>query len=218
MKKTIVSILIFLIAALLVGCTTTQADQSSAVQLNQDYPEALPVLTQLVLGTFSLDDTDLAVTFEQATTLLPLWKAVRSLTSSDTSAAEELSALTVQIQNSLTAEQLQAIAAMQLTREDLQTIMQANDISFGSEDRVAGEGFNGNLAPGSELGMGGGPGGGSLGGIPGGGPGGGLGGGVENLTPEQGATQQAAREQRAGGGGFSFLYDALIDFLETKLP
>ena len=60
----------------------------TATSLNSDYENALSVPMQLVLGTLMLEDTELSVDSNQAAQLLPLWKAARSLGSSDTAARE----------------------------------------------------------------------------------------------------------------------------------
>jgi hypothetical protein len=44
----------------------------------------LPLETRLAVGILSLENGELAVTPEQAQTLLPLWKAIKTLSSSDT--------------------------------------------------------------------------------------------------------------------------------------
>ncbi len=61
-----------------------------------------------------LDGSQNAVDSQTAAQLLPLWKAVRSLSASDGAAAEEIQAVYRQIEESMSAEQIQAIAAMQL--------------------------------------------------------------------------------------------------------
>ena len=83
--------------------------------LTQDYENALPVLSQLVVGTFQLEDTDRRSTAEQAAKLLPLWKAYRGMSGGTSSSPVEMQALLKQIRGEMTGEQLEAIAAMQLT-------------------------------------------------------------------------------------------------------
>ncbi|MCJ7660528.1 MAG: hypothetical protein MUO67_15375, partial [Anaerolineales bacterium] len=102
-----------------------------AAYLNSDYENALSVPMQLVMGTFMLEDTELTVDSAQAAQLLPLWKAARSLGSSDTAAAEEVGAVYNQIQETMTPEQIAAIAAMQIGREDMFEVVQELGLSFG---------------------------------------------------------------------------------------
>ncbi len=187
--------------------------------LTADYENALPISLQLMLGIFALEETEQAVDAGQAAEMLPLWKALRSLSQSETVAQEEISAVYKQIEETLTAEQLNAIAAMQLTREDMAGIMEEMGLTaFGP-----GGGF-GNLTPeeqatrqaareSGEPPPGGGPGGGR----PPGGPGGGEG-GFQNLSPDEQATLIAERGgQRGAGAGLNGpLLDALIALLEGK--
>ena len=186
-----------------------------AAYLNSDYENALSVPMQLVMGTFMLEDTELTVDSAQAAQLLPLWKAARSLGSSDTAAAEEVGAVYNQIQETMTPEQIAAIAAMQIGREDMFEVVQELGLSFGGGGgdftpemqataqaaRASGQGFPG--------GFGGRPGG-------GGGPGGGAGG--AGLSPEGRETAIAERGGTRGAGpGVNPAYlEAVILLLEGK--
>ena len=181
---------------------------------------SLPIQEQILIGTFKLEGTDQAVTAQQAAQLIPLWQVYNDLSTSDTAAQEEIDGLVQQIQDTMTPEQIQAIADMNLTRQDIFTIMQDQGITQG---RSQGNGNRQNGQNGNDGGSGfrppegfGGGGGGGFGGG-GGGFGGGPGGG--SFTPEQIATVQAARGQ---GGGFGFnripsgLIDALVQYLQKK--
>ena len=55
----------------------------------------------------------------QAAALVPLWQAYAQLTSSNTAAQAEIDAVVSQIQSTMTPQQVQAITAMKLTRQDL---------------------------------------------------------------------------------------------------
>jgi len=114
-----------------------QSPSSTQSVFRTDYQNALPPVTQLALGIFKLDEVNLALSKEQAAALLPMWKAYRNLTISDTSAAEEINGLIAQIQETLSADQVQTIAAMQLTGQDLAQLAQQENISIGG-----GQGFN----------------------------------------------------------------------------
>lgn len=180
----------------------------------------IPVQTQLILGTLQLETTDLAIDSVQAAELAPLWKAMRSLTTSDTAAAAEIEALLEQIQDVMTVEQLEAISAFEITPEDMRTIIQDLGIEFGPPEGFEGfdgEGFN----PGQFGGQfgGGGPGGGGgqgPGGQFGGGPGGFQGGGGD-FDPEAFATQRAERGLEGfGGRAGGFLFEPLIELLEAR--
>ena len=162
--------------------------ENGATELNEDYPDAVPVQMQLILGSLQLSDGVLAIDEGQANELLPLWRAMESLSQSDTTAAAEMTAVLNQIQNTMLPEQISAIVAMELTAEDTQTILQESggfrlggrgaaadgQTSNGGEGRPAGGLPGGGQGPGGGLG----------------GPGGGLGG---NVDPEAVQTRLAER-------------------------
>ena len=176
----------------------------------------MPLAMQLALGTFKLEDTDHPISAEQAKNLLPLWKAMRSLTNSETYAAQELEAVINQIQDTMTSEQKADIEAISFS--DMQTLTQKFGLDMGR-----GGGF-GEMSPEMQATMqarrqsGQMPGG---GGFPGGGPGGfpgeggppgagGAGGGQLGQTPQAG---------RGGGavGVNPALLEAVIEFLRAKI-
>ena len=93
---------------------TNQQEKTTGTELVEGTPQPGQVSTEmrLLLGTFSLEDGDQAVSAEQAAQLLPLWKAMKSLSSSDTTSQDEINALIKQIEESMTEEQMTAIDAM----------------------------------------------------------------------------------------------------------
>ena len=120
----------------------------------------------------------------------------------------------------MSPDQIQAIAAMQLTEESMTQLFESGELAFGGfrgfGDRAGGDGED---APGGFRGFGGGgfPGGGPGGGGQGG-PGGGLpGGGFGNLSEDDRATRQA---QFAEGDFGDFqgraLTRAVVLLLQTK--
>jgi hypothetical protein len=86
---------------------------------------------QVALGTIKLDETTNAVTAEQARELLPLWETLQVLESSDTAATKEKEALVGQIQETMTSEQTQAITALNLSRQDMFSVMQSQAQTVG---------------------------------------------------------------------------------------
>ena len=84
--------------------------------LTADYDGALDVPTQLALGTMKLEETDDAVTAEQATSLLPLWRSLQSGAITNNS---ERNAVFKQIEKTMSETQLAAIRSMRLTQADL---------------------------------------------------------------------------------------------------
>lgn len=171
--------------------------------------------TQLLFGTFALEETDLAVDAAQASELLPLWKAVRSLSNSDTASSVELEALYKQIQDLMTTDQFNQIASMEFGPESTQELMSelGLDMEMGNRGNADDSEDGANMRPGGGTG---GPGDGG----PGSGPGG------ENATDEQRAMMEAmSDEDRATamaerGGRINpmntMLLDPLIELLDEK--
>lgn len=238
MKKTI--IMICLITAMLVICACNAVPQGqvsgnsapgSSNQINASsnkpskdnskyldvsYSNALPLPMQLSIGILKLQGTENEVDAETAKQLLTLWKAVKSLSSSDTASAIEIEALYKQIQRTMTKEQIEAISDMKLSTENLMQISQELGLALGgglgmgtmSEEKKATM----EAAQASGGGMMGGP-----GGMPGGGmPGGGMLGGA---PPGQNSSSSGNSQNRAFQSSQidSTLVDAVIKYLESKI-
>lgn len=124
MNKRLV-LLLLVTGLMLAACgVNTAVPLSTSTDLNNNYENALSVQGQLALGTIQLAEDELAVDETQAATLLPLWRALQSLSTSDTTSSLELTAVVNQIQANMSAEQIRAIAAMTLTDEDIAAVMQ----------------------------------------------------------------------------------------------
>ena len=233
MKKTILTLTLIVFVLVLTACNNSVSEATTA-WINGDVPSegdrefSLPTEMQLMLGTVKLDETEYAVDAEQASQLLPLWKALDSLSESDTVAQVEYDALVSQIEDTMTSEQNEAIASMNLTMQDMAGVMETLGVEsnfgrFGDIDpemqatmeaaRESGD-FPGG-GPGGDF-----PGGGPGGDFPGGGPGGGFGafGGAE-MDPSARETAMAERGGMRGArsGINSFLLDSIIKFLEAKI-
>ncbi|MEA3336512.1 MAG: hypothetical protein U9R25_11420 [Chloroflexota bacterium] len=181
--------------------------ESDKVRLNEDHADALPVSLQLALGSVELGDGDLAIDESVAGEILPLWQAYQGLSTSDSAAKAELSAVLNQIQDTMGPEQIEAIVAMALTSEDVTAFTEERGGAFGRGGFGGGEGAEGGLP-------GGGPGG---GGLPGGRPGGGD---FFGQSPE---ARQTAIAERFGSGvdpmvafGERMLINTLIRELQVK--
>lgn len=211
------------------GSSATAAETPSAGALKTDFQNALPVESQLLLGTLKLEGTADAVTPAQAAELLPMWQMMKLLDSSDTSAPQEKAGLTAQIEETMTEAQLQAIAAMKLTQSELFAYMQ--QAGLGQAPRQSGtQSASGSNGGGFVVGVdGGGPPAGfepGAGGFPGGdASSGGFGGGSgatggtsgQGLSSGQIATLRAQRSSSGNGSaGTSALLNALITMLEKK--
>lgn len=242
MKRLTIMIGLVLMILVLGACSSSPGETSAqAAQNNTQGTEnpggSAPLAMQLALGTFKLEETDLAITPEQASQLLPLWKAARTLSQSDNVASEEFNAVFEQIQEILSDEQADAITAAELSFEDMASIAEQYDLDlgrgggFGFEDmtpemqataeaaRESGEfpGFRGGFGEGGAL-----PPAGSF--REGGGPG--AGGGFFQGEAPEGFNPEAMQTAIAERGGSlrprivinSALIDAVIEFLETKMP
>jgi hypothetical protein len=204
MNKKVIAISI-LAAGLLIALTACGSAASGGIQTDPS-AAALPAQAELIIGIFKLEGTAQAVTPQQAAGLLPLWQVYKDLSSSDTAAQQEIQALLSQIHDTMTPEQLQAIADMKLTQQDIFATMQAQGITpGGSQQRSAGsQGDSGSFTP-------------PQGGIPGAFPDGAGPGAGQSLNPEQIATAQAARAQAGGTSRVpSVLIEALIRLLQSR--
>jgi hypothetical protein len=234
MKKYLIPLTITatILALVLVACGKKAAAAASTNSSSNPAPNGtpgaanfnspLPLSEQLVIGTFKLEGTTNAVTKAQAANLIPLWQAYAQLTSSNTAAQAEIDAVVSQIQQTLTPQQVQAITALKLSRQDLSKTMSdlglSNSFGASGTPRARTSGGGGGFFPGG--GDAGGPPGGDAGGPPGGdrGGGGGFGGGpagTGGTQPTPNATQQALRTQFANRIPTP-LMDALISLLQKK--
>jgi hypothetical protein len=193
--------------------SNTTSAESARVTLREDYADALPVPSQLAIGTLMLEDTDNAVTVEQAGELLPNWQMLQALQSSGTAAQAELDAVLNQIQGAMTNEQLTTIKEMQLTPDSMTELAQERDLGRGFAGGADNAGDTGGFRPpaGAFPGGGFGPGGGE------GGAGGGFGpgafGGGENLSSEE---QQAALAERMNTFLGSAVSNMVISLLDAR--
>ncbi len=174
----------------------------------------MPQMLRLALATFNLEETNYPITAEQAQILLPLWKAVRSLNNSETAAPQEIQGLISQIEKTLTAEQMQAIQGMQLSREDLAAIAEKYGFELGGFQNLSPElratmqaARQSGQAPPAGIPMG-----------PGMGAEPGMGGAASGFSPQAQQTAMAQRGgARSGVGMNPALLEALIKFLESKI-
>lgn len=182
------------------------------VQSQEQTQEMVQLSTQvrLILGSMALGDSDLKLTQEQATALIPLWKVMKTLLSSDTAAGEEIEALLNQIQTVFTPGQLEWINNYNLSPDSYQEILtkyvpeEFQNIGTllteeeREEKRATAIAANGGTVP-PELQSGGG----------GRGMGGGMGGGIPG-------GMSGSADGTGGGGGQlnTFLIDALVAELE----
>ena len=229
-RNSVLVTLLLIFSMMATGCSIAAADTSTEAASTENANGDLNEPTKLALGILSLEDTEQAVTAEQAGELLTLWQAYQVLGNSETTAKVELEAVVNQIQAALTSEQTTAIDAMGLTSESMTEVMQAFGAQFGpggtpgvqstpqAGSNSSGSGFSGGF-PGGGMPSGG-------GGFPGGGrPSGGFdfqgggelpmdgGGMMLQGTPDANAQN---RFSSVGSQVNPMLLRALISMLETK--
>jgi hypothetical protein len=205
MKRIILLTTGALIAVLIVAaCGAATASTTPFPSADAAGTGQLPELTRLLVGTLQLEDTDLAITAEQAQALLPLWKMARNLSSSDSAAEAELAALAAQVREAMTAGQTSAIDAMELssasvmqTRSELGLV--AADAPTDADSAAAGvAGQVPQGVPGSGRGAGS--------GIP----------GQEGVPPAD-VAQAGMTPGASGAGRGGLAVDALYEALVTRL-
>jgi hypothetical protein len=236
-KKMLYILMMFPAVMILVACASLKIPGLSSAQAQQPSqsnqrggfnsdPAKMPVEQKLGIGILKLEGTPQAITAQQAKDLLPLWKAVKTMSASSNTSPEEITALYKQIEETLTPDQIQAIQKTTWTQEELRATMQQYGIQFA-------QGFGRNATPDpsaratriAQFQAQGGNGGtgrtGGTGGVFNGGPGG-FGGGAGFGGQESANAQRTpvpGQNRRAGGfgGGFNNLFaDAVIKFLSQK--
>ena len=206
--------LIVLLAAgtllVLSGCSTGAVESEAAAAMGTD--ESSQTASRLMMLTFALEDTDLAVTSQQAQDLLPLWKAYSAVTSSDNAASQEVEALNRQIQETMTAAQLAVMEDGDFDNQAFAQVMQ----EYGAGNQRA----RSNPDSSSDFQS---PGSGEFGGRPesGGGMPGGGGGAPAELGGGAGMAAMDSEDQEnmpagSGGGMMTGLIDPLIELLEVR--
>ncbi len=157
--KNKMAVTIIIMALLLSACgIASTADASASTAKTKSFSGQ----AELIVGILKLEGTDQAVTTKQASELLPLWEVMKVLANSDTSAQAEIDAAVSQIKETLTPSQLQAIANMKLTEQDISAFEQSLNVAVQSSSKSSS---NSNSSGGFGGPDGGGPGGDELSGI-----------------------------------------------------
>ena len=183
----------------LTACTSGSSKASSSTAKADSIAPAL----RLALGTLKLEGTEQAVDSKTAAQLLPLWQLLDELDTNGSAAPAEFTAVTEEIQLTMTSTQIKAIDDMQLTQQDVASASQ----SSGSTNAASSTAASGAqvAAAGANLIVGGGmPGG----GVPpdGGGP-----------MPGGNAQQSAASPKTASSTSQPTLIEQVIRLLENKV-
>ena len=203
MKKwMVVSIVVSLVLALS-ACGSAQSSTAIATAST-----ALSMEGQLLVGTFKLESTSLAITSTQADQLVPLWETLQSLASSGTAASQEVDAVVSQIESTMSAEQISSITAMQLSQPDLLAATADAGVSATTLSSGKTSGTNttqlqaGAGAPPADMG----------GGMP-------ASGGVPSTGQTQNDTTQTVASQSTGSTNqvSPALINALVELLKKKI-
>ncbi|NMB54270.1 MAG: hypothetical protein GYA15_06170 [Leptolinea sp.] len=221
MKKSIIIASILVLAGILVACAARQQFPSGGPGGGPQSGSAgrqtgggastqtaeLPLESKVGIGILKLEGTEQAVDAEEAKDLLVLFKALKTLSTESNTAVDEISALNIQIKNTLKADQLAAIEKMSITMQDLRTLTQSYGVettgySSGTSSSSSRSNFNG--GPGGMGGM--------IGGMMGGGP---ESSSSTKATPNAAAALTISRKA-AGGYNLTFA-DAIIKLLESKI-
>lgn len=229
MKKS-TGLLIVILGLILTACSgsaspsgnfTNSAARPSGTQSGSS--TGLSPALQVAIGTLKLDKTASEISAKQAADLLPLWETLQVLESSDTAATQEKDALIAQIQETMSKDQMQTIAEMGLTRQDMAALLQAQGQTFALN---AGQNGNSSSSSTTRRNFGNGGGGGFF--VGGGGPppdGGGFGGGgnfqgqgTRTQSTNNGTTTNSNRRQFTTDPNRipTPLIQAVIDYLKKK--
>jgi hypothetical protein len=202
-------VFVTIFTACAVASTSTTGGQSAG---ETGGSSSLPLASQLLLGTFKLEGSADAVDATTAIALIPLWQIEKELSTNSAAAQVEKDTVTELIQSTMTPKQLQAITAMKLTQNDLQTFLD----QFGQTGKTTTTSAS-NMTSSS-----------TAGGPPGVGPDGGAGPGGDMLSAsgtgastttnaQQLATSQAVRAQSGTSTSLtSSLLDAIISLLQKR--
>ncbi len=126
--------LLIWLSLILAGCgSSNQGNSSGSTGNNSSQDSAnLSQVNMLLVGTLKLEDTEKAVTKDEASQLLTLWQAYSTLSTSQTAAEAEVEGLLKQIESTMTADQVQAIKDMNLTSTDMMALMQTLGVAMGA--------------------------------------------------------------------------------------
>jgi hypothetical protein len=224
-KRTLYIVVVVPVLFALAACSSLKLPETSlSSSQSQSNPlsnfSGQPIEDKLALGTLKLEGTDKAITAAQAKTLLSLWKAVKTMSASNTTATAEITALYSQIQDAMTAQQIQAIKDLSLSSSDMQALMQKySSPQAGSTGQKSTQTVLSQLQVG---GLGGGPGG-DPGGFPVGQPGGGggappdAGSGIIGTGLQTTGTPVAGKSGASNRGSMNLMFvDPLIQLLTQR--
>jgi hypothetical protein len=208
MKKWMFVTIIVSLMLALTACGSTQSSNAAATAST-----TLSLEGQLLVGTLKLENTTLAISSKQASTLLPLWETLESLASSNTAASQEVDAVVSQIESTMSSQQVSSITAMKLTQKDLAaaaldtgttstTTSSASTVKTSAAQIQTGAGAAAGGNPPSDMG----------GGMPGATD-------VQSASQTQTGTSQAVTSQSSGTSNqvSAAMINALVELLQKKM-
>jgi hypothetical protein len=174
MKKIIFISLILILASVLAACTTLSGQGAAPGGAPSGIPgggtvgaggpgggqgqsttgngtaqtQTMPVDSIVGIGIIKLEGTDSAIDSETATNLLPLFKALKALSTNSNTSVAEMTALNKQIKNTLTADQLTAIENLKITSADVNKLLKEKGLAssaFSGSSSSAGNRNNGGM-------------------------------------------------------------------------
>jgi hypothetical protein len=219
MKKSLIFTSILLLVGVLVSCTGTQTLRNSNRSTGQGNANSqggstngttgsteLSLESIAGVGILKLEGTDQAIDAAKAAELLPLFKALKTLSTNNNTAVAEISALNSQIKNTLTADQLTAIQNLKITSSDVRTLMESNGLvttgsSSGTRSNSSGQGGFGGPPDAAMMAV--------------------MSGQTGSRTSSTQATPNAAAAlatSRKSAGGYNLTFvDVIIKLLESKI-
>jgi len=219
MKKSMIFTSILLLVGVLVACTGTQTSRNSNRSSAQGNANSQAVSTNGTagstelslesitgIGILKLEGNDQAIDAAKAAELLPLFKALKTLSTNNNTAVAEISALNSQIKNTLTADQLTAIQNLKITSTDVRTMMETNGLintgsSSGTRTNSSGQGGFGGPPDAAMMAV--------------------MNGQSSSRTSSTKATPNAAAAlatSRKSAGGYNLTFvDVIIKLLESKI-
>jgi Spy/CpxP family protein refolding chaperone/predicted small secreted protein len=211
------------------GSSSSTTTSSETVEAGTFPSDEFPEITKNLLGAFLLEDTEFAITAEQAANLYPLWKGLNAMQNSETVSNDELQGLYDQIAEAMTAEQKAQIESLNINQDSLRSVMESVGLNNAggagrdganlTEDQIAtlqaervANGEQGRPAGGPGSGLGGGYGGGS----------GAMPGGDASMLAAGAAegTERAVMPEQAGDPTLrmmSRLIEPLLDILQSRM-
>jgi hypothetical protein len=171
----------------------------------------LPAAAELAVGTLKLSGTSQSVTAEQAEELVVYWETYKQLSQSDTAAQAEFDGLTAQIQETLTADQIQAISDMNITQQDVFASMQGVNSTVSNTTNGSTISVPSGYSGGAGMPAGGPP---ADGGTP---PDGGMPSDLGGAAPSSSADQAQSAQASSGSGAIAGVPSALIEAVIQSL-